>query len=136
MNFIAKTVLVFVVILIFGYSITSAFSDNPCGYQDSFFSYLVCNAIVLAFALAAPIWMVMWPIVLLMIGLAMPFAGLNFIYGVIFRNKDDKLWEFTLGCILLTASYFYMTKVAIPLTIGEFLPSLLKFFQTIIEYIN
>ena len=137
MDFITKIVFFLVLVLVFGYSITSAFNGNPCGYHDGgFLSYLVCNAFVLVFALLAPLYMVLWPIILLMFGVAMPLAGTNFIYRVIFRNEDEKLWEFSLGCILLTASYFYMTKVAIPITTGKFLPSLVKFFQTIIEYIN
>ena len=119
----------FIIISVFGvfvYSIAATFGANNCEYAEN---YLLCNAVLLVGAIMAPMWILMWPVIFLLFGLAMPFVGVRFIFDAIFRSGEDRLWNLVLGCALCTAAYFYTVKVAIPTGSDLIFPAVERVYQ-------
>ena len=113
------------------YSITSAFKHNSMEYYEGgFFGYIIGNAIVLGFGIIAPIYVLMWPIIVIM-GLVMPIAGLAMIWGKIFGSDNDSPLLISIG--LCVGGYYYTTKISLPITKDVIQPAIDNFLKTFFE---
>ena len=116
------------------YSINLAFQTNSMEYYEgSFLGFIFGNLIVLAFAIMAPFYFLMWPIIIL-IGAIMPIAGLVMIWSRVFGKDDDS--SILIGIGLCVGGYYYTTKVSLSVTTDVFLPGITNFLNSLLSFIN
>ena len=117
------------------YSISSAFSDGLQEFSDDGLgTFIIGNLFLLFFALAAPLWTIMFPLIVLVFGIILPVGGITLIYDFIFK-QDDKS-SLILGLGLCFFGYFYTTKVSIPIIKNEYFTALKEFFDYLLNFIS
>ena len=117
------------------YSISSAFSDGLQEFSDDGLgTFIIGNLFLLFFALAAPLWTIMFPLIVLVFGIILPVGGITLIYDFIFK-QDDKS-SLILGLGLCFVGYFYTSKVSIPLIKNEYFTAIKEFFDYLLNFIS
>ena len=94
--------------------------------------FILQSALQLLFAVFAPLWAFLWPIVCLL-GVAFFIAGVVFVWRVLWNHTNETIWQLILGVALILGGFFYTTKVAIPLTLEVYVPGIIGFFASFIS---
>lgn len=117
------------------YSISSTFSDGLQEfYDDGLGTFITGNLFLLFFALAAPLWTIMFPLIVLVFGIILPVGGITLIYDFIFKQDNES--SLILGLGLCFVGYFYTTKVSIPLIKNEYFTAIKEFFDYLLSFIS
>ena len=117
------------------YSISSTFSDGLQEFSDDGLgTFIIGNLFLLFFALAAPLWTIMFPLIVLVFGIILPVGGITLIYDFIFKQENKS--SLILGLVLCFFAYFYTLKVSIPIFKNEYLTVLKGFLDYLLNFIS
>ena len=117
------------------YSISSFFKGGLQEFSDDGLGTIIIgNLFLLFFALAAPLWTIMFPLIVLVFGIILPVGGITLIYDFIFKQENKS--SLILGLVLCFFAYFYTLNVSIPIFKNEFLTVLKGFLDYLFSFIS
>ena len=104
------------------YIILKVFISVECLNTDTFSDGILLCLVGGMFSIVIGGVIAWLPVIILLFSLAIPTAGVNLLYGAIFKaNETDRGFTFCLGIGLLAVSYWYSTRV-IPVLLSDLLP--------------